>query len=255
MLPKMPIASVSENECTETRTAAYFAYAEGVVYEVVLASRFTQKSTSVVCRQTRKFAPGSLGTRINELGQSVDGVKPVLTKSSFNGLDMLVATTDSSVRHLIADVSGNQRWVEVAAHFYADAKPDLEKFLSSVKFDGTSGIEIGNGSKVMLGDPLVAASSPVPDPPKDARTIPYRVVSKSRPAYPESGGGRSGRVTLKMEFLPNGSVGEITQRQRLGFGFDDEARNAARRIAFLPARVNGVAVSVNVLIDYGFTTK
>lgn len=252
MLPKMPTVNTIEDVCFDTKRTSYFSYADGVVYEVVMASEIPARFGEVYCRETGKFRKEGLARRINELN-SARGQTPLLGKSGFQGLEVVVLTTDHSVRWLIADTKKNQRWVEMAAHYYPHSKPEITEFMNSLKLDNSAGKDIGEGLPQMLGDPI--AGAPVGSPPTNAVITPYRVISKPRTKYTKKARSKNitGTVTLTAEFLSNGSTGEVRVIRSLPEGLDEEAINAARKIAFLPKRVNGVAVDTRVTIEYGFT--
>ena len=75
-----------------------------------------------------------------------------------------------------------------------------------------------------------------------------------RPVYTEPArrNGVQGTVTLKVPLLANGSVGPITVVNGLPDGLTEMAIDAAKRIVFLPKRVDGKPVSVVIKLEYGF---
>ncbi|HEX6730485.1 MAG TPA: energy transducer TonB [Pyrinomonadaceae bacterium] len=62
-------------------------------------------------------------------------------------------------------------------------------------------------------------------------------LQKSEPRYTEEARRRriGGYITLRVEFLPDGTVGDIKPLQSLGAGLDESAIEAARKCTFLPA--------------------
>ena len=62
-----------------------------------------------------------------------------------------------------------------------------------------------------------------------------------------------GSVLLKVTMLSNGSVGSVTPVNELPNGLTEQAVAAARKLVFLPKRINGVPVTVIVTFDYGFS--
>jgi TonB family protein len=92
------------------------------------------------------------------------------------------------------------------------------------------------------------------DPPgADTRTI--KVLTKPRPAYTDSAryAGVSGSVTLMVHFSEDGKVKDVLVLKGLGFGLDQEAIRAVRKVKFEPARKDGTPVSVVKRVQYNFS--
>jgi TonB family protein len=65
----------------------------------------------------------------------------------------------------------------------------------------------------------------------------------------------SGGIALVVEFLSDGTVGEVKIVQGLGYGMDEKAAEAARKSVFLPAVKDGHFVSVRVPMTMSFTVR
>lgn len=80
------------------------------------------------------------------------------------------------------------------------------------------------------------------------------LISKPQPPYTHQGreNGTVGEVTLKVQFLENGTIGEIIVVSSLPDGLTEQAVAAARKIQFIPKKVNGMPVSVIRTVVYGF---
>jgi len=61
-----------------------------------------------------------------------------------------------------------------------------------------------------------------------------------------------GTVRLKILFLADGTIGGITVLNRPDNGYMKSAADAARRIKFLPAEIDGKPIDVTRIIDYNF---
>ena len=63
------------------------------------------------------------------------------------------------------------------------------------------------------------------------------VLYKALPRYTEEGRRRrvTGEITMNVELLPDGSVGDVKLMNSLGAGLDEKAVEAARKTIFLPA--------------------
>ena len=86
-------------------------------------------------------------------------------------------------------------------------------------------------------------------------TSPLKIISKPQAKYTDAGRTNNvqGSVRLKVTLLASGAVGSITPVTRLPHGLTEQAIAAARLLRFEPAKVNGVAVSKTITIDYSFT--
>lgn len=62
-----------------------------------------------------------------------------------------------------------------------------------------------------------------------------------------------GSVLIKVTLLSNGSVGTVSVVRGLPHGLAEQAIAAAKRLVFLPKRVDGIPVSVVQTFDYGFS--
>jgi periplasmic protein TonB len=119
-----------------------------------------------------------------------------------------------------------------------------------------SGSGSGYGSGIGDGDgPGSGRGSGSVPPPVAKVTTPYRIISKPRPGYTDAARANqvTGTVALKVTLLASGQVGSIVPVRRLPDGLTEQAIAAARQIRFEPKKVNGVAQSISVTIEYSFT--
>ncbi len=84
---------------------------------------------------------------------------------------------------------------------------------------------------------------------------PLAIQSKPRAVYTDAArrSGTEGVVKLKVEFLSDGSVGEVEALSELPNGLTEQAISAASKIRFRPAAVDGVAVDSTKLVEYSFS--
>ena len=84
---------------------------------------------------------------------------------------------------------------------------------------------------------------------------PLMILRKEQPRYTDAARNFnvSGDVKLKVLFRSDGQIGEITVTSKLDKGLDKSAVEAASKIKFLPAEVEGKAVDVFKEITYTFT--
>lgn len=88
-------------------------------------------------------------------------------------------------------------------------------------------------------------------PIADSRPV---ILFKSIPSYTEDARHRSisGAITLEVELLPDGSVGDVKVVQALDPGLDENAVAAARKTIFLPAVKSREFVSSSVRMEMNF---
>lgn len=81
------------------------------------------------------------------------------------------------------------------------------------------------------------------------------IESKPRASYTDTARNYNiqGTVTLRVTFLADGTIGDVTPVSRIPFGLTNQAIAAARSIKFEPARKDGIAYSKVMTIQYGFT--
>lgn len=90
----------------------------------------------------------------------------------------------------------------------------------------------------------------------DRREVEYRprVLSKPEPVYTATARQKQiiGTVVLRALFHANGQVTDISVVNGLSDGLSEAAIDAARRIKFTPAKLNGRAVSMYMEVHYNF---
>lgn len=79
-------------------------------------------------------------------------------------------------------------------------------------------------------------------------------LRKAPPNYNEEARKQqiSGGIALVVEFLQDGTVGDVTIVEGLGFGMDQKAAEAARKSIFLPAVKDGRFVSMRLPMTMSF---
>jgi TonB family protein len=247
-LPKMPVLINGALFCTESAKVSYFAYAGEAIYELTISSR--SKLNTVGCAKVTRFNDALLAERLATIRSSGD----MTEASGFeDGRQVYRFSGKTGTRTVISDVK-NGRWLELAIIRREDVEAKDQRFFGSLRFAADRGKEIGIGSDVMLGDEGVALTPPpetVKDPNKDRAVI----VVKPRAMYTEQARKTrtTGSVALRVALLANGGIGNIRVLKALPLGLTENAIAAAKKIVFLPVRVNGVPVSNVVTIEYGFS--
>ena len=91
---------------------------------------------------------------------------------------------------------------------------------------------------------------------KDSRAeTPVVILAKPDPRYTAAArkNRTAGVVQLRAVFRADGEVTNILPIKTLPDGLTEEAINAAQRIQFTPAQINGMPISVERLIEYNFS--
>ena len=79
--------------------------------------------------------------------------------------------------------------------------------------------------------------------------VPFESTSESREK------NVNGSLAMVVELLPDGTVGEVKIVQGLGYGLDEKAAEAARKIVFLPAVKDRKFVSFHLPMTMSVTTR
>ncbi|MEW6737708.1 MAG: energy transducer TonB, partial [Acidobacteriota bacterium] len=157
--------------------------------------------------------------------------------------------------YLMAAATSNSKLPEHAERFFSSVKldmnstntqeinnsrlpEDLEKFFSSVKL----GINYRDTQ-----EKVVSVGTP-------GLRLP-QLYDKTKPLYTEEARRNKieGMVVLSVIFYKDGNIGDIKIIRGLGYGLDEQAIEAAKKIRFKPAELNGEAVSVRARLEFTFT--
>lgn len=107
-----------------------------------------------------------------------------------------------------------------------------------------------------LGPPgAVFGGGPAPPDPATLPTHNVMIQKKPRASYTDAARTYNiqGTIMLRVTFLADGTIGDVTPVSRIPFGLTNQAIAAARTIKFEPARREGIAYSTMKTIEYGFT--
>lgn len=82
-----------------------------------------------------------------------------------------------------------------------------------------------------------------------------RIIEQPKPELPQRHGSLDvqGTVTLRVEFLETGDIGEVSVTQQLNNDLDQKAMAAARKIKFEPETKDGKAIPVIKSLDYFYS--
>ena len=257
--PKLPIRFSQADACNEKSTEHFTAYAEEVVYTLTVVKREKPKWRVTMCPSTSEFGEETLNARREELKATGERVR---TADATELWSLNSAGRKSKV--WIVDDLQKERWVELTVTGRGEL-PKAEEFADSLTLsENRSAREVGIGSSVTLGDTGVDTSVIVqsPTPKNDAAanadkkdgSEPLLVVSKVNAQYTDAArkNHERGNVTLRVTFLANGGIGTIQVIQPLKWGLTEQAITAARKLVFLPQRLNGAAVTTSRPVTFSF---
>ncbi len=253
-LPKMPVRIDSEDACRQEKSSVFHAYAENAVYEF----RFVVKRREKVpdfCPKSSGFGPENMTARLNALRQTSPGTETA-ERVNFKEAKLFTWETDDKTtsRWLVTDPDDNS-WVEVAVIRRNDVEGNEAKFLNSLQFTSASGTEIGKGADVTIGDVGLATQAGLDAGKDKAIDNALSIVSTPRAKYTEAArrASNQGSVQVRVTLLANGGVGMVQVVKGLENGLNEQAVEAARKLVFLPKRVNGIPVTVVKTMEYSFS--
>lgn len=256
LMPKLPVILTGGDSCRSEETVKYAAYSNGVVYILAITSKTTPYE---YCKDKKKFDENNFKERVKILKE---GLKETKIEEIPNEIKF---ATEKNILKLVNDYKNN-RWFEFQIFEGNESITEVKIFLNSLKFeDKPNGKPIKNGSPSNLGDENVAIDEVSAksenknnsDEKTDNEVIKtgLQIILKPRPAYTDAArqSGVQGIVKLKVTFLANGGIGNISIVSALPFGLTEQAIAAARKIFFIPQKSNGQPITVEKKVEYNFT--
>lgn len=251
-MPKLPVFHHSKTDCLGLNTKEYAAYAAGAVYTLRVTYKVQQ---SAICVGMPSMYDDTEYLELASSTASADAavVEEISMPSGLKG--KYVRGKDTSSYFLIDPVF--RRWYQLEISNAAGKPGEEKKFAESLTVgDTVNGTSPEPGSPDIVGDIAVD-----PDSSNDAyvkpsgETVGRKIVMQIRPPYTEEAKLKqiAGIVELRVAFMSNGSIGSIVPVKRLGAGLTEQAIMAARKIAFIPSRKNGIAFSTATTVTYSFT--
>lgn len=220
----------------------------------------------------------------------VYGSNQKVADKSASGVEATLFEFADSVNffHTILIVKGENHFYVFQAISPTEKNPVVERFFNSIKLNGKpfpekliepknekdinisidaelkqnvipsqNGSGSGNGSGVGsgLGNGAVPVNkAPTPTTP-NSTTTGVKILTKPRANYTDLARFYeiAGKVSLRVTFSANGTIGAISVISKLPFGLTEQAIAAARGMSFEPAMKNGVAYSVTKPVEYTFS--
>lgn len=257
VFPKMPILIRSTDPCEDIEEKTYAAYAEEIVYTLVVKSRRKGKRPRH-CDPGSGFGDKEFSNRIKELRRStLAGQQSQFLKNGRKGTKFVGEMTQFWV---VDDMKDNQ-WIELWITHRSDVSPDEKRFVESLEMSKSlTGIEINVGAEQTIGDSPTQIDVNLPSTNSIGEIKPnsshkHFVVLTPKASYTELARQNSyqGTVQLRVTFLATGGIGKVTPITHLPYGLTEQAIYAAKRIVFIPKKVEGVNVSIIQPVEYSFS--
>ena len=257
LLPKMPTSISYSGVCSQAEGSKYTVYAENVVYGFNITARLKQKPPSY-CKNVKKFdEQKSFAERIKEIKSDFAGTESE-TKFNQNNLEGVKIVNETFTYWFIKDFE-NGRWFELWVANADETDAVVKNFIESIEIGkNPSGIEIGDGSFRTLGDETgnnkvepVEMKTIISD--KEINKIKFIVKPTARYTDVAREQNVQGIVRLRVTFLASGGIGDISPLTTLPYGMTEQAIAAAAKIAFIPAKKNGVPISIVSIVEYSFS--
>lgn len=268
IFPKVPVSSESNDMCNELAGESMTAYFDEVVYELSVF-RKGDRITSYPCSNPTHFDAKSFARSLVNRRRAGPTIVTEATNGNWSIKQLKWESPGSTRITYVFYDNTNFSWVEATVTFRDRSKVKESEFVSSVKFDKKIGKKIKSGSKTIIGDllipgktedkdekvtetspePISVKSSPSADP--DALVV----VKRKIPGYTDLArqNQEKGTVVLKATFQANGMVGKVTVQHGLAYGLTEAAIAAVKQMAFLPAHMNGRAVSIVKTVEFSFS--
>ena len=182
-----------------------------------------------------------------------------------NSGKLFIFNDSEGFQQKILAIEGKNRFYMFHTVSETENNPDVERFFASIKFNKNpleQGKIIKNQNETKLpinsnnGVEKSADKTLNPnDPTLTNQTFGLKLVSNPKPDYTDLARlyGISGKITLRITFLDNRSIGAVTPLTKLPFGLTNNAINAARSIVFEPAMRDGKPFTIVKAAEYYFT--
>lgn len=258
LLPKLPVARIGGDACRQFESKSYYAYADEVIYSFKFTAK-TDKKPPAFCRENRGFGKKDFLERLREIRSSLKDFEE--SKSEIENREVTVFKSKDSTVWLFDDFENN-RWFELSVSHREDAEFDKKVFFDSIKIGkNPQGTEIGDGAEQILGDAKPAGDSSdqfdLTNKASSKEGIkPLNIIVKVPPRYTDAARQNNvrGTITLRVTFLYNGGIGEVTPvSDLLPFGLTEQAIAAAKRMAFLPQKSGNNTQTVVKIVQYTFS--
>lgn len=253
MFPKLPVHLDSVNLCKQITTLTYYAFGEETVYELKVYKKSEFKFPKY-CVEKEKFTEKNFSERVIEIKTELNKDTQLIKRGDNDFIKFEKQDDDIKNSIWLLNDYKNLRWFEFNVTTYDGIESKEIKFIDSLKLSASlDAIEINNGSIGVLGDDNVSLDDLGEKNPK-IKNSPLKVIFKPKPSYTDLArkSNTVGTVKLRVTFLRNGGIGSISVVEALKNGLTEQAIAAAKKMAFLPMKIEGQSVSVTKIVVYSF---
>lgn len=254
--PKLPVALDMSDACRQLESKTYYSYADGAIYSVVVNSK-SKKPRPTNCYYSSDFDRSYFEERVKTLTANPSDIE--VNNIKIKNKPALKFTKAAASYWIIDDLT-NERWIEISVTARPDTVSEAEKLINSIDVgNNLQAIEIGEGAERMFGDDLrdkgQTESNKSLNPSADTQNDTILLVQKPRAKYTDAArqSQTQGSITLRVVFLANGGIGNITPLTELPNGLTEEAIKAAKKISFLPFRKNKTPLNLTKQVQYNFS--
>jgi len=273
LMPRLPVFITESNPCRGENTEVYAGYNDGVVYTVRITSKV---ELSKFCSQKKDFDENNFAARVTFLKSEKADLKEESDARTGIVKDSVVKLVGNIIITRLINDYDNKRWFEFNIYGADEKKPEVKSFLASLKTAGTTGIAIGQGADQTFGDEVsdtnaeikvlqnindtdgkITEESVTEITLKIKDTFPrnFAVILKPRAGYTDNARRNKvqGKVLLRVTFLANGAIGNITVVRGLPDGLTEEAVKTAGKMVFIPSQKDGTRSTVTKPVEYSFS--
>jgi len=264
LLPTIPEQIARENG---DQGISAFLLNEFITYQAIFRDGVTKAEFDKQITEWRNLIGGAgapLGNKERERELELNRQTKEISVCGFSGIEF--GNSNSVQRVFFVDNRLYRVWVTGANK----SNPKVTKFLESFtlinpweKWKGIRTNEPSESSGFDTGDRVtfeagVCKNIGKTETKKRVAKLPrnsaLRLISKPSAKYPEEAKkkGIQDTVSLRVTFLKDGSIGEITVVKGINKEMDESAINAAKLIKFEPQRKDGKFITITKTIEYNF---
>ncbi len=256
LFPKMPVLISNSDACNELEANTYLAYAEEVVYQFRISAKSKQK-IPFFCTEKNKFSQKTFERRLEELRKTSKEFEE--TKLTINEKEVTKLLGKFTTYWIFNDLKNN-KWLELSTTHRENIAPKEEQFINSIEFGkNPNGNEIRNGALQTLGDETKADENKSEEQSKQNaetdKTESLMIVAKPRASFTDAARQAQiqGTIMLRVTFLASGGIGSVSVITALPYGLTEQSIAAAKKIVFLPQKINGKTITVSKQVQYSFS--
>ncbi|CAN5867340.1 hypothetical protein BH20ACI4_BH20ACI4_16750 [soil metagenome] len=262
VFPKLPVRLEWGDICSQTLTNSYYAFADEVVYEFKIFKK-SENEIPGYCSEPKKFSEQNFTNYFANLEAGLNNGKFQRVERGENKfLKFEKQNNDFKYTLWLLNDYKNNRWFEFKVSSRNDKITNELQFIDSLKFAiDSKSIEIFDGSDKVLGDENLLSENPTEEKEsvKNNQTkdkiSPLTIIIKPSPKYTDVArkSNTVGSVKMRITFLSNGAIGDISVVEGVANGLTEQAIIAAKKMAFLPVKNGDRTEDTTKTVIYTFS--